>query len=145
MRVGGRPGAELLRLPVRLRGIQLGRPAELLVDLQAERALGLEVVCGDEVRRFLPFATATLHDDEIAVSSALTLLDEAELAFYRDRAGTLSGLRGRELERDGRPVGRLHDVVVGDGGELAGVLVEADGELEQVDAGGLRPRKASAA
>ena len=141
----GRPGEALLRLPVRLRGIQLGRPRDLLVDLAAERAVGLEIVCGDEVRRFLPLATATLRDDEIAVGSALMLLEEAELAFYRDRADALSGLRGLELERDGRPVGRLSDVVVGEGGTLEGVLVERDGAVEQLDAAGLRPRAASAA
>jgi hypothetical protein len=140
-----RPGAALLRLPVRLRGIQLGRPRELLVDLAAERAVGLEIVCGDEARRFLPLSTATVHDDEIAVGSALLLLEEAELAFYRERADSLSSLQGLELERDGRPVGRLRDVVVGEGGALEGVLLEQDGAVEQVGASGLRPRAASAA
>lgn len=141
----GRPGEELLRLPVRVRGIQLGRPRELLVDLAARRVVGLEIVCGDEERRFVPLATATLRDDEIAVSSALTLLEEGELAFYRDRASTLSALRGMELERGRRPIGRLADVLVGEGGALVGVLVEVDGSVEEVDAAGLRLRAASAA
>jgi hypothetical protein len=143
--MGARRGDDLLRLPVRLRGIQLGRPYELLIDLAAERAVGFEIVCGDEERRFLPLATATLRDDEIALGSALTLLEEGELAFYRDRASALSSLRGMQVERDGRPLGRLVDVLVGDGGTLAGALVEVGGAVEEVAAAGLRPRAASAA
>ena len=93
----GRPAEELLRLPVRLHGIQLGRPVDLILDLVGERALGLDVLCGDDVHRFLPLAAATVGDDEITVRSALTLLEEAELAFYRSRASELSALRGAEL------------------------------------------------
>ena len=142
----GRPTAEVLRLPVRVRGIQLGRPSDVLVDLAAERVLGLDVLCGDDVHRFLPLAATTLHDDEIAVSSALTMLEEGELAFYRDRAGSLSALRGVELTRDGRTVGRLRDLVVGDGGALEAVLVDVDGAVERIDpAGGLTVKAASAA
>ena len=105
----GRPVEELLRLPVRLRGIQLRRPAGLIVDREAQRVLGLDVLCGDEVHRFLPISAVTVHDDELAVSSALTMLDETELAFYRSRAATLSALRGSELD---------------------GVYVNADGTIE---------------
>ena len=94
----GRPAEELLRLPVRVRGIQLGRPADLIVDRNAERVLGLDVLCGDHVHRFLPISAVTVRDDELAVSSALTMLDESELAFYRSRATTLSELRGAKLE-----------------------------------------------
>ncbi|HET7045311.1 MAG TPA: hypothetical protein VFI37_10720 [Gaiellaceae bacterium] len=144
--MGGRPAEELLRLPVRLHGIQLGRPVDLIVDLDAERALGLDVLCGDEVHRFLPLAAARVADDEITVTSALTLLEEAELAFYRTRASSLSTLRGAELERGGDPVGRLRDVVVGSGGELDAVLVEDGGGVQRVDpVEGLRLQLVSAA
>jgi len=131
--MGGRPAGELLRLPVRLHGIELGRPVDLILDLAAERALGLDVRCGDEVHRFLPLAAAVLEDGEITVRSALTLLEEAELAFYRSRADTLSNLRGVELEHGGEPVGRLRDVIVGNGGTITGVLVEADGDVRRVE------------
>jgi hypothetical protein len=107
--VRGRPAEELLRLPVRVRGIHLGKPTDLIVDRAAERVLGLDVLCGDEVHRFLPISAVTFRDDELAVSSALTMLDESELAFYRSRASTLSELRGSEL---------------------AGVYVDADGTIE---------------
>jgi hypothetical protein len=138
----GRPAEELLALPVRLRGIQLGRPADLIVDLASGRAHGFDVLCGDEVHRFLPFAAVTPRTDELAVSSALTMLEERELAFYRDRAATLGGLRGAALERDGVPVGRLRDVIVAEDGTLESVLVD-DGET--VSAEGLRLATASAA
>ncbi len=142
----GRPAEELLRLPVRLHGIQLGRPVDLILDLRGERALGLDVLCGDEVHRFLPLAAAKVGEDEVTVRSALTLLEEAELAFYRDRASQLSALRGVELVRDGQAVGRLRDVVVGAAGALEGVLVEEDGELRPLDPDdGLRLRVASVA
>jgi hypothetical protein len=142
----GRPGEELLGLPVRLRGIQLGRPVDLIVDLGAGRAHGFDVLCGDEVHRFLPFAAVTVRDDELSVSSALTMLEERELAFYRDRATTLGRLRGAELERDGAPVGRLRDVVIGDGGALAAVLVDDGSGVRALDAGdGLGVAPASAA
>lgn len=144
--MGGRPAEELLRLPVRLHGIQLGRPVDLIVDLDAERALGLDVLCGDEVHRFLPLAAARVADDEITVTSALTLLEEAELAFYRTRASSLSTLRGGELERNGALVGRLRDVVVGADGGLDAVLVEDEGTVQRVDpVDGLRLQLVSAA
>jgi hypothetical protein len=86
---------------VRLRGIQLGRPAELIVDLDTRRVLGFDVLCGDDVHRFLPFAAVTIEDGELTVSSALTMLDEAELAFYRSRAATLPDPQGVFVQRDG--------------------------------------------
>jgi hypothetical protein len=129
----GRSAEELLGLPVRLRGIQLGRPVDLIVDLDAGRVHGFDVLCGDEVHRFLPFAAVTVHDDELAVSSALTMLEERELAFYRDHASTLGRLRGAELERDGRSVGRLHDLLLGDGGAVEAVLVGGSGAPRALD------------
>ena len=79
----GRRIADLLALPVRLHGIQLGRPVRALVDAQADRLLGLELVCGDGAHRFLPFAVARVQPGEIEVSSALALIDERELDYYR--------------------------------------------------------------
>jgi hypothetical protein len=88
----GRSARELLGLPVRLHGIELGRPARILVDLNADRVLGFEIVCGDEACRFLPFPVAELRPDEIALTSALTLIDERDLEFYRRRSRRLSDL-----------------------------------------------------
>src|SRR3954453_35758 len=142
----GRSADELLGLPVRLRGIQLGRPVDLLLDLEVGRVHGFEVLCGDEVHRFLPAAAVTVHDDELAISSALTMLAEAELAFYRTRVGSLSALRGLPLAREGRGVGRLRAVVVGAAGRLEAVVVEDEGGVRRIEPGdGLRLAVASAA
>jgi hypothetical protein len=123
-------GSELLRLPVRRHGISLGQPVDLILDLTARRVVGLDVLCGDEVHRFLPLAAAVVTDDEVAVESSLILLDDLELAFYRKRGRPLRPLRGRApVERGGAPLGMLADVVV-----------EGDGVVELVLAGPGRRR-----
>ena len=130
--MGELSGDELLALPVRLHGIQLGRPADLLLDREVLRVVGLDVLCGDEVHRFLPLPTAAVRADEIAILSPLVLLEEDELHFYRSRAFSLSSLRGRAIERNGREVGALRDVVVAPDGELLAVLVERDGAAARI-------------
>jgi hypothetical protein len=100
--------ADLLRLPVRTRGIEVGHAVDVIVDPVGNRALGLDVLCRDESHRFLPLTAATLDDDQIAVESPLVLLAEDQLAFYRKR--------GRSL-RDLMPV--LESVVVEPDGTLA--------------------------
>jgi hypothetical protein len=77
---------------VRLHGIELGRPVGILVDRHADRVIGFEVVCGDEACRFLPFPVAKVHADELTLTSALTLIDERDLDFYRRRSRRLSEL-----------------------------------------------------
>ena len=88
----GRSASDLLALPVRLHGIQLARPVDVLVDNAVDRVIGFEVSCGDGAQRFLPFAVARLRADEIALESALTLIDERDLDFYRRRLRRLSDL-----------------------------------------------------
>ena len=79
----GRAASELLALPVRMHGIQLGTPVEALLDEAVDRLLGFEVLCGDQAYRFLPFSVARLQADQIAVESALTLIDERDIDYYR--------------------------------------------------------------
>jgi hypothetical protein len=79
----GRRVADLLALPVRMHGIHLGRPVQALVDSRDDRLLGLELVCGDGAHRFLPFAVVRVGTREIEVSSALALIDERDLDYYR--------------------------------------------------------------
>jgi hypothetical protein len=74
----------LLRLPVRMDGTELARPVDALVNDDGE-LVGLEIVCGDGSRRFLPAAAGEVLADEIRVGSALVFLDARELAWYRDR------------------------------------------------------------
>ena len=118
-----RTGDELLRLPVRLHGLQLGRPVDLLLDPDAKRAVGLDLLCGDEVHRFLPLPTAAVGRDEIRILSPFVLLEQRELDFYRARTLALGRLRGRPVERHGRKIGLLQDVVVAGAGQLVAAIV----------------------
>lgn len=99
----GRAAAELLSLPVRMHGIHLGTPIDALVDARADRLLGFEVLCGDGARRFLPFAVARVEADQIALDSALTLIDERDVAYYRRNSRRLAeaGYEDPWVDEDG--------------------------------------------
>jgi hypothetical protein len=86
----GRAASELLSLPVRMHGIQLGKPVDALLDARSDRLLGFEVLCGDGARRFLPFTVAQLRADEIALESAFTLIDERDIEYYRRNSRRLA-------------------------------------------------------
>ena len=101
---------DLLRLPVKTNGIEIGRPVDLIVDPVGNRVVGFDVLCRDESHRFLPLTAAVVDAGQIGVASALVLLAEDQLDFYRARARSL-----RELVRD-----------------LDDVAVAADGTLEIV-------------
>ncbi len=88
----GRSAAEVLALPVRLRGIHLGRLTEVLLHADADRVLGFEVRCGDGAHRFMPFSVARIEVDEITLDSVLMLIDEPDAGFYRRHARRLSDL-----------------------------------------------------
>jgi hypothetical protein len=75
---------ELLRLPVTVNGIELARTVAALVDGEGV-LLGFELACRDGVRRFLPAGAADIGAAEIRVPSALVLLEQRELAWYRGR------------------------------------------------------------
>lgn len=85
---------ELLNLPVLVRGIELGRPVDLIVTPERSRALGFDVLCGDDAHRFLPFAVARLGRDAIEIDSPFVLLDFDQVAFYREQASSLRALDG---------------------------------------------------
>lgn len=113
-----------LRLPLRLHGIHLGRPVDVLLDATEWRVLGFDVRCADGSERFVPFATARVHEDELAVGSALVLLEE--VAFYRRRARSFRSLVGTDTGS----------------GLVRDLLVDADGTVTEivVDDGGTRRR-----
>jgi uncharacterized protein YrrD len=140
----------LLRLPIRLRGIDVGYAVDVILEPQGRRALGLDVLCKDEEHRFLPLTAAEIGEDEITVASALTMLAADELAFYRKRASTLRLLRGTPVLLKGKNVGRLEDVMVSGDGTIAALIVE-DGngqrryELEDTLRITADPRRVSAA
>ena len=117
---------ELLGFPVRLRGIHVGSPIDVLFDLQGMRAVGVDVLCGDDVRRFVPLPAATIATDEITVSSAFGLLEQGDTPFYRERGVSFRSLRGSRVEQDGRELGRLVDVIVDEEGAVTDVVVAGE-------------------
>lgn len=128
--MGSRSATELLQLPVQLHGIRLGRPVDVLLDLEDWRALGLVVLCGDESRRFLVFAAADIQDDAIAVPSALLLLEDVD--FYLARSRSLRSLLGGGVVHGGHGPGKLRDLLVRPDGGVESLVVEDDGRTEEV-------------
>ena len=130
-----------LQLPVRLHGIQLGRPVDLLLDVHDWHVVGFVVRCGDESMRFLPFAACQPGADEIAVASALMLLED--VAFYAKRGASFRSLLGGDVAG----LGVLRDVVLDATGSIGELDVEQDGERVLVPAAGAAvvPTRASAA
>lgn len=120
-----------LRLPLRLHGIQLGHPVDALIDAGGSRVLGFEVRCGDGSERFVPFATVRVEDDELAIGSALMLLQEVD--FYRARARSLRSLLGSDTGH-----GIVCDVLVEPDGTVAELVVDDDGVQRRVPVAGGR-------
>ena len=100
----GHSAGALLRRPVRLRGVRLGETVDLILDPEGTRVLGFDVLCGDEVHRFLPFPAAELAGGGVVVTSTLSLLDEDQRAFYRRYGRSFvaeDGLRDAQITATG--------------------------------------------
>jgi hypothetical protein len=138
-------GEEVLGLPVRLHGLNLARPVDLLLDRDGLRVVGLDVLCGDDEHRFLPLPTAAIGDGALTIHSPLVLLEEDELDFYRARAFALSSLRGRAVTKRGEDVGKLRDVVFAPGGDLRAVVLESGEWLSFDDGLAFAPGRRTAA
>jgi hypothetical protein len=133
--------AAFLRLPVRLHGIQLGQPTDLLLDVESWHVLGFVVHCGDDSVRFLPWAASQPSTEEIAVGSALMLLED--VAFYAKRSTSFRSLLGGELPLGGV----LRDVLIGDAGAVSELEIERGGDVRRLPPAGtrVRPKRATAA
>ena len=116
---------ELLQFPVRLDSIDVGRAVDLIVDPVQKRALGLDVLCRDDVHRFLPLAAAEVRESEIRLTSPFALVDDDGFEFYRGRASSLRQLKGTQVARRGRDLGSIRDVVVSPSGEIEAFVVAA--------------------
>jgi sporulation protein YlmC with PRC-barrel domain len=79
----------LLELTVVLKGIQVGRVVDVILEPKAGGVIGFEVRCEDGRHRFLPQAAATRQDSAIEIESPLALLDTDQLEFYRRRGVSL--------------------------------------------------------
>lgn len=121
--MSGLRGSQLLRLPVRTNGIGLGRPVDLILDLPGTHVVGFDVLCGDDVHRFLPLAACVVRDSEVHVESALMLLDDVGLSFYRERGRPLRLLRGAPVTLAGATIGPLEDVVLDAHGAVCAYVV----------------------
>jgi hypothetical protein len=141
--MGSRSAIELLLLPVRLQEIRLGRPVDVLLDADAWRVLGFVVLCGDESQRFLAYAASDPRDDEIALSSALLLLDDVD--FYRGRSRSLRALLAGTVESAQQELGVLRDLLIAPDGTVAALMVEQDGAMREIEPAGLRIEYVSAA
>ena len=133
-RVRSLPAEQLLQLPVRLDGIDIGRAVDLILDPGHGRALGLDVLCRDEVHRFLPLAAADVSSSEIHLSSAFALVDDGSFEFYRGRTTSLRALKGSHVARKGSDLGAMRDVVISADGEIEAFVVEGEDGLERVPA-----------
>ena len=142
--MGSLSAVESLQLPVRLHGIQLGRPVDLLVETETWHVLGFVVRCGDESTRFLPFGACQVADGEIAVASALMLLED--VGFYRSRGISIRALLGGAVVHGGRTAGSLRDLILGSG-HVDELAVERGSAVRRVPAAGskIEPSRASAA
>jgi hypothetical protein len=94
--------SRLLALPVRHRGITLGRVADVLLgDDGAPVGLAVRSVVDEDA--FLPWPSAVVGADEVQVPYPLSLLSRAELVFYRSRSRSLVeelGARASSPEAD---------------------------------------------
>jgi hypothetical protein len=142
--MGSLSAADLLQLPVRLHGIKLARPVDLLVETETWHVLGFVVRCGDDSTRFLPYGASQPSHDEIAVASALMLLEDVE--FYRSRGTSFRSLLGGTVARNGRAAGSLRDLVLGVR-HVEELEVERGSTVVRVPAAGSRvaPSRATAA
>jgi hypothetical protein len=131
----GLSAAHLLRLPVRVHGIELGRPVDLVLDRAHTRVLGFEVLCGDEERRFLPLAVVTVRETQLELRSSLGLLDDAVLAFYTKRGSTFAALRGCGVVRARAMLGELADLKLAADGTIASVVVATPNGPKELDYG----------
>ena len=141
--MGPRSATHLLQLPVQLHGIRLGRPVDLLLDPAAWRVLGFVVLCGDDVERFLVYPAADQQEDELAVQSALLLLEDVD--FYRDRSRSLRALLGGSVVSEGNETGELRDLLVARDGNVEALVVEQDEAVHEVAVAGARIASVSAA
>jgi hypothetical protein len=125
---GERAGAMLARA-VRIRGIDVGDPVDVLLDPDLRCALGLEVHCRDGVNRFLPWLSGAFGAEELSVDFPLALLDGPQLDYYRERAVPLNVLRRLTVDDSNGSSARIEDVLVDARGRICALVVaEIDGE-----------------
>jgi hypothetical protein len=119
----------------------LGHPTDLLLDVESWHVIGFVVRCGDESARFLPWAASQPSETEIAVGSALMLLEDVD--FYAKRSVSFRSIAGREVALGGV----LRDILIDAVGTVTELEIERDDELRRIPPEGTRvaPTRATAA
>lgn len=105
------------------KGVELGRPADAVLDTQALRVVGLDVACADGSRRFLPLPAVRIREDRLSVGSPLVLLEDADREFYRRRSRLFSTVAGAPVVQGGKEVGELLDLRLEADGTVIAVRV----------------------
>jgi hypothetical protein len=82
-------GVEVLNKRVVMRGVELGRVVDVILDEDGGHPVGFDVRCRDGEHRFLPLAAARVGEAEVQIDSPLTMLETEQLDFYRSRGRTL--------------------------------------------------------
>ena len=117
---------DLVGASVRWRGVRLGRVVDMLLDSDVRRAMGFEVDCGNDERRFLALAACEVAAGGLALESAHALVDVAGLSFYREHSRSLLTLLGSRVHRNGVAAGVIEDVFLWRDGEVERVVVRRD-------------------
>jgi uncharacterized protein YrrD len=131
---GGLRASAVESRPVSYADIRLGVVVDVLLAEELQRVLGFDVLCGDRAHRYLPLAACEIHEDSIAVPSALVLMRQ-ELDFYRQRARALTAVRGFPARRGRRTLGTVVDLVFAPNGEHVELVLETDEGQEAAEAG----------
>jgi hypothetical protein len=116
---------EVLNRSVRIHGIDVGEPVDVLLDPDLRCVLGLEVHCRDGVNRFLPWLAGELQPDELLVELPVALLDGPQLEYYREHALALNALRRLPVAGFDTPAARVEDVVVDARGRVVALEIDA--------------------
>lgn len=120
----------LARRVVAYRDIRLGTAVDALFDRPLARLTALEVLCGDGAHRLLPLLACEVHEDRLAVESALVFV-ERDVVFYRAEGRPFTELAGEPVLEHGAAVGSLEDILVtGDGEVRRLVAAGRDGRRE---------------
>ena len=82
-------GVEVLNKRVVMRGIELGRVVDVILDEHGGHPVGFDVRCRDGEHRFLALAAARIGEAEVEIESPLLLFEAEQLDFYRSHGRTL--------------------------------------------------------
>jgi uncharacterized protein YrrD len=82
-------GVDVLSKRVVMRGIELGRVVDVILDEDGGHPVGFDVRCRDGAHRFLPLAAARIGEEEVEIDSPLMILGTEQLDFYRSHGRTL--------------------------------------------------------